>query len=279
MTKPAEKESKNVVFDSDGILYLSCYKHVDSGNLELMYADFWNRIGAITNELYKTYKVEDTVIALTSDKNFRDDLTNLWKADRAAKDPSQMTEKQLQAAIKAEDLRNYVSKTKVMVLDRIPKEVVTISEIAEADDVFIDLCNNQGYIGVAMDSDCIKQCKSPVFNYHSKHWKWVHEGLDEKSIFQHILYETIVGGHNGNFGVKGKGKVFANNFILDLVHFDDPFTQWKMLFTSDEEALLNYRVTDCSQVTNNEVTLVSLDTIEALFKKHYTPLPQEEEEI
>ena len=277
MIKTIEKESRNVVFDSDGILYLSCYKHVDSGNLELMYADFWSRIGAITNELYKTYKVENTVIALTSDKNFRDDLTNQWKADRATKDPSQMTEKQLASSIKAESLRSYVYETKKLVLNRIPNDVISISEVAEADDIFIDLCNNQNYIGVAMDSDCIKQCKSPVFNYHSKHWKWVHEGLDEKSIFQHILYETIVGGHNGNFGIKGKGKVFANNFILDLVHFDDPFSQWKMLFPTKEEALLNYRVTDCSQVKNNIVNLITLDSIEDLFKKHYAPLPQDEE--
>ena len=68
-----EKESKNVVFDSDGILYLACYAHVDSGNLELMYADFWSRIGSVTNELFKVYKIEKTVIALTSSKNFRDD--------------------------------------------------------------------------------------------------------------------------------------------------------------------------------------------------------------
>ena len=273
-----EKESKNVVFDSDGILYLSCYAHVDSGNLELMYADFWSRIGSVTNELFKVYKIEKTVIALTSNKNFRDEITDLWKADRATKDPSQMTDKQLAASIKSESLRSYVYETKKLVLDRIPRDIVTISEVAEADDIFIDLCNNQNYIGVAMDSDCIKQCKSPVFNYHSKHWKWVHQGLDDKSILQHIIYETIVGGHNGSFGIKGKGKVFANNFVLDLVHHDDPYAQWKMLFPTEEEALLNYRVTDCSQVINDKVSLVSLEDIENLFKEHYTT-PEDEEEI
>jgi len=265
-----QKEKRNVVYDSDGIIYLSCYKHRDTDNIELMYADFFMRIHSIESELWKNYAIDKTVIAITSKKNFRNDLTDRWKADRQPKPESEMTDKQLEAHREATRLKEYVSKVKALLAKRLSSSIVTVNAIAEADDTFIDLCNNHNYVGVSMDSDCINQCKSPVFNYHSKHWKWVHEGRTDIEIFKHIIFDTITGGHNGNFGIKGKGKVFANNWLEDLEKFEVGFTEWIDLFETPEDALLNYRVADCSQVVDDKLRLIEVKDIAELFEEHFT---------
>ena len=265
-----QKEKRNVVYDADGIIYLSCYKHKDTDDIELMYADFWMRIHSIEAEIWKNYAVDNFVVAITSKKNFRHDLTDRWKADRKPKPLEEMTEKQLEAHNTALKLRTFVSKVKALLSKRMSSSIVIANNIAEADDTFIDLCNNHEYIGVSMDSDCINQCKSPVFNYHSKHWKWVHDGRHEEDIFKHIIFDTITGGHNGNFGIKGKGKVFANSFIEQLERCEVGFTDWVDMFETPEDALLNYRVADCSQVVDGKLRLVKITDIAQLFEDYFT---------
>ena len=261
-----QKERRNVVYDADGIIFLSAYKYKDTENIELIYADFFMRIHSIEAEIWKSYAVDKTVIAITSKKNFRHDLTDRWKADRKAKPESEMTDKQLESHREALKLKTLVSQVKALLAKRLSSSIVTVNSIAEADDTFIDLCNNQDYIGVSMDSDCINQSMTPVFNYHSKHWKWVHEGRTEEEIFRHILTDTITGGHNGNFGVKGKGKVFANKFILQLESGEKTFSDWVDLFETPEDALLNYRVADCGQVVNGKLKLMEITNIAELFE-------------
>ncbi len=100
-----QKEKRNVVYDSDGIIYLSCYKYRDTDNIELMYADFWMRIHSIEAEIWKNYAVDKFVIAITSKKNFRNDLTDKQKADRVAKPENVKTKKQLEAHREATRLK------------------------------------------------------------------------------------------------------------------------------------------------------------------------------
>ena len=266
-----QKEEVNVAMDSDGILYLSCYKYQESGNIELMYVDFWKRISAIENEIWRSYKIDEVVIALTSKANFRDKLTDKWKADRKAKPESEMTEKQLKAHTIAKELRGYVAQVKALLHKRMtnsPSYEVMVDGKQEADDKVIDLAH-QGWVVVAMDSDVLHQSPTAVFNYHAKHWKWEHEGNTEQEIFESIIHLTITGGHNGNFGIKGKGEVFADKFIAGLEDSADTFNEWVSLFPLPEDALMNYRLADCSQVKNNKVKLASIKSISELFDRYY----------
>jgi len=267
-----QKEKRNVVFDLDGVIFLSAYRYKNTENIELIYADLWMRIASIEAEIWKSYGVDNVVLAMTSKKNFRHDLTDKWKADRV-KDISTMNEKQLEAHTEATKLKDYVSQVKVLLNKRMassPSYKIVVNQIAEADDTFIDLCNNQGYLGVTMDSDCINQCLSPVFNYHSKHWKWMYQGRTPEEIFKHIITDTITGGHNGDFGVPKKGKVFAKKFIKQLESYEIGFTEWIDLFETPAEALLNYRVASCEQVVNGELKLIEMTDIIKLFEEHFT---------
>jgi len=265
-----QKEKMNVVYDADGIIYLSCYKYRETANIELMYMDFFMRLHSIESELWKSYAIDKMVIAITSKKNFRHDLTDRWKADREPKPESEMTDEQLKAHKEAKLLRGYVSEVKKLLASRLKDSIVEVNNIAEADDTFIDLCNSQGYLGVTMDSDCINQSESPIFNYHKKHWKWIHQGRHQEDIFKHIITDTITGGHNGSFGVKGKGKVFANKFIDKLDASEKGFTDWIDLFDTPADALLNYRVADCSQVVDGKLKLVEITDIAELFEEFFT---------
>ena len=113
-----QKEARNIVHDADGEIYLSCYRHRESGNIEMMYVDFWMRINSIEAEVWKTYKIENSIISLTSKKNFRHSLTEKWKADRKAKPLSEMTEKQLSSYKESKKLRGYVSEVKKLLYER-----------------------------------------------------------------------------------------------------------------------------------------------------------------
>lgn len=264
-----QKEKRNVVYDSDGIIYLSCYKYRETENIELMYMDFFMRLHSIEAELWKSYAIDEMVIAITSKKNFRHDLTDRWKDDRKSKPESEMTERQLESHREATKLRKYVSQVKALMAKRLPSSLLYVNNTAEADDTFIDLCNNKGYLGVTTDSDCINQSESPIFNYHKAYWKWIHEGRHPEEIFKHIITDTITGGHNGSFGVKGKGKVFATKFIEQLETSEKGFSDWIDLFETPEDALLNYRVADCSQVIDGKLKLVSIKDISNLFDTYF----------
>jgi hypothetical protein len=254
----------------DGVIYLSAYRYRETGNIELMYADFWMRIHSIETEIWKHYMIDKVIISLTSKKNFRHDLTDKWKDDRD-KDTSTMNEKQLKAYTVASELKEYVSKVKALLHQRMASSeayTVMIDSLQESDDRVIDYAH-KGWLVVAMDSDIIHQCPTPVFNYHSKHWKFVHEGLDEKEIFHNIIHSTIVGGHNGDFGVRGVGKIGANKFMQQLEDGEKNFQDWIELFPLPEEALLNYQVTSCSQVRDNKLKLITIPEIADMFDTYY----------
>lgn len=261
-------EKASVVYDSDGILYLSCYKYRDTDDLELIYTDFWMRIKSIEAKIWETYEIEETVIALTSKKNFRHDLTDKWKADRKAKPESEMTEKQLEAHKESKKLRELVSKVKGLMHKRMSSSAyynVSANELTEADDTCIDLAH-KGWLVVSMDSDVIHQSPTPVFNYHKKHWNWQGDNSYE-DIFYSIVHTTITGGHNGSFGVKGKGKVFADKFIEEIKVGDKSLVDWSDLFSTPEEAVLNWRVADCNQVKDGVLHLHTIETIGDMFEE------------
>ena len=261
-----QSEERNVIFDSDGIVYLSCYKHRETNNIELMYADFFMRIHAIETEIWKSYTVKDTLIALTSNKNFRDKLTDKWKAYRKDKPEAELDEKQLEAQVNARKLRDQVKEVKKLLAQRLNKSLVIVSSVAEADDICIDR-SKQGWLVVAMDSDVINQSRSPTFNYHKKHWKW-EDPNDEEDVFKSIVHLSITSGHNGKFGVKGKGKVFATKFIDEVMMEKKTFNDYVDLFPTPEEALLNFRLASCGQVSKGKLTLVGIEDIAEGFDEY-----------
>ena len=257
-------EKRNVAFDTDGIIFLSAYKYRDEpNNEEVIYADVFMRIQSIEAEIWKSYAVDKTILALTSKKNFRHELTDKWKQDRV-KNEADMDEKQLASHREATKLRNLVSHTKGLLAKRMvssPNYNVIVNNIAEADDTVLDLANSYDYLVVSMDSDVISQCATPVFNYHKKHWCWVHDGRDEAEIFKSIIHTTITGGHNGDFGIKGKGKVFANKFIEQLESGEKGFEDYISLFETNEDCLMNFQVASCRQIIKGSLHLHTIQYI------------------
>ncbi len=257
-------EKHNVAFDTDGIIFLSAYKYRDEpNNEEVIYADVFMRIQSIEAEIWKSYAIDKTVLAMTSKKNFRHKLTDKWKADRV-KDESEMNDKQLEAHREAQKLRKLVSHTKGLLTKRMrssPNYMVRVNNLSEADDIVIDLARQAGYLVVAMDGDVIHQCPTPVFNYHKKHWKWMHEGLEPDEIFKSIIHSTITGGHNGSFGVKGIGKVGADKFIEQLVSGEKGLEDYVNLFETPDDCLVNFRVASCSQVVKGILELHTIQDI------------------
>ena len=257
-------EKRNVAFDTDGIIFLSAYKYRDEpNNEEVIYADVFMRIQSIEAEIWKSYAVDKTILALTSKKNFRHELTDKWKQDRV-KNEEDMNDKQLASHREALRLRKMVSHTKVLLRERMassPNYTIIVNNVSEADDIVIDLANREGYLVVAMDSDVINQCPTPVFNYHKSHWKWEHEGLEYDAIFKSIIHSTITGGHNGSFGVKGMGKVGAVKFIDKLVSGEKGLEDYVNLFETSDDCLVNFRVASCRQVIDGKVKLASINDI------------------
>jgi len=262
-----QKEERSLVIDGDSQIFKSCYRYKDTEDIELMYIDFFMQVSRIEAEIWKHYQIKETVIALTSKKNFRHDLTDKWKADRV-KDTTTMNDKQLEAHTVALQLKRLVSKVKALLNERMSNMSnyrVDVSMIAEADDRSLDLAN-QGWIVATIDSDVISQSKSPVFNYHTKHWKFIHQGLTQQEINKGILYGSMVS-HNGDFGVKGYGKVKAKKFLDRLFSTEQEddeidFNSYVDLFDTPFDMLLNVRLSSCHQVYNNELKLLEVKDIE-----------------
>ena len=266
-----QKDSVNVIHDSDSIAYLSVFRFLDTEDVELMYADFWMRIKTIESEIWREYEVDDVIISLTSRKNFRNDLTDDWKGNRKDKDEKELTEKQIESQRKARDLSDYVAKLKRLLFERMSKSKqyrVMVDSVQESDDRMIDYMSN-GWIGVSVDGDIHKQFPSGsrCFNNHKKHWCWIEANTDD-DIFFHIIAETISGGHNGNTGVKGKGKVYAAKFCKELEVGDKSFTDWIDLFPTPNEALLNYRLVSLDQVKNGKLRLITIEELSEKFEMY-----------
>ncbi len=263
-----QKERANLVIDSDSILFLSCYALKDTGDYEAMYVDFWMRIKTIEQKVWEDYELDKIVIALTSKLNFRHGLTEKWKANRKDKDEKELTEKQIEAQREARQLKDLVKEVKGLIYKRMSKaknRTVSANNICEADDTCIDLAH-QGWLVASIDSDIIKQSPSPVFDFHKKRYRWT-EGNSYEDIFYSIIHETITGGHNGKFGVAGKGKVFADKFIKQIKDGSKSLVDWVDLFPTPEEAVLNFQLIDCNQVKNNKLYLQTMESISDMFEE------------
>ena len=264
-----QKESVNLAIDSDSLLFLSCYALKDTKDLEAMYVDFWMRVKSIENEVWKDYEIDKIVIALTSKVNFRHDLTEKWKANRRDKDEAELTDKQIESQRKARELKDLVRDVKGLIYKRMNKadnRTVVATNIAEADDIIIDLAYN-GWVLASIDSDVIKQSPTPVFNFHKKHWKWT-DGNSDDDIFFHIIYDCLQGGHNDSVTVKGCGKVCATKFIKELEVGDKSFVDFTDMFDTPSEALLSYRLNDNNQVKNGKLRLITIEELSEKFEMY-----------
>ena len=88
-------EERNLVWDLDSMLFSVAYKYRKDLDMELAYFDLAKMIYNVEHEIWKSYQLNEIVYCLTSSRNFRDDLTDKWKADRVAKPEAEMTDKQL----------------------------------------------------------------------------------------------------------------------------------------------------------------------------------------
>ena len=139
----------------------------------------------------------------------------------------------------------------------------------EADDSCISYSREKDYVVAAMDSDIVGQSSTPVFNFHSKHWKWIHEGLTDREIFLNVIKDSIKGKSKDNVkGVKGKGEKFATDFIANP---DITFNDWIELFDLPDDALMNFRLCDCRQYKNKKLELATIKSIADEFDKHICP--------
>ena len=180
-----QKEKRNLILDFDSIIFLSAYKYRETDNEELVYMDCCKRIYSIERECWEHYELGETRLALTSNTNFRYDIYPEYKENRKEKDES------------AEMLSQLVKRAKRLIYDRL-KPILEVSSKVEADDICIMFATKHNYIVGAIDSDVINQCPTPVFNFHSKHWKFVHQGEDAIEINKAILVDSIKGKSKDN---------------------------------------------------------------------------------
>ena len=256
-----ERDDKgSLAIDGDSLLFLSCYRYRDNFNLELAYFDFAGRIKQLESELYKRVnEVEDVVICLTSSTNFRYEIYPEYKDNRKKTETDD-----------SKALKDNVKELKRLIYSRI-KDMCFVSSIVEADDSVV-MYSHKGYYVCAIDSDVVNQCVTPVFNFHSKHWKWEHEGLYESDIFLRVLYESMMGKSKDNVpGISKCGKVCANKHIQSIKKCDMSFQDYVELFPLPEDMLLNYRLCDCSQYKNGKLELATIESIADKFTEYACP--------
>jgi 5'-3' exonuclease len=245
-----QKDEGKLFIDADSMIFMSCFKHKDSQDDELAYMDFIKILNRIETEVWKKYQLIETKIGITSSTNFRYKLYSDYKANRKQKNED------------AELLSQFTKRVKKLIYDRL-KPILVCDGTFEADDHSI-YYSKQGWIVACIDSDVVGQSRSPVFNYHSKHWCWVHDGLDEDTINTNILIDSIAGKSKDNVvGVKGLGKAKANTFIEQLNSGNKTFSDYVDLFDTPEDMLLSYQLCDCGQIDDNgKLKLVSVADIE-----------------
>ena len=244
-----QKDEGKLVIDYDSIIFLSCYRYREEQDDELAYMDACKRIYAIEREVYTRYKLTEIKLAMTSSTNFRYNLYPEYKQNRNEKSED------------AEILSKYVKRVKKLVFDRL-KPILLCDNVFEADDWAVEY-SKRGYIVSAMDSDIVGQSRTPVFNFHSKHWKFVHDGLDEITIAKNIFIDSIAGKSKDNVkGVKGLGKVKATTFVEEMFDGKKSFGDYVDLFPTPEDMLLSYSLCDCGQIEDGKLKLVSVKDIE-----------------
>lgn len=283
-----EREERNLIIDFDSIIFLSAYKYKDEDNEELVYMDCCKRIYGIERELFNTYIIKETKLAMTSSTNFRYELYPEYKQNRKKKDD------------KAEHLSQLVKKAKRLIYERLTP-ILVCNSVVEADDTCISYAREKDYIVAAMDSDVVNQCPTPVFNFHSKHYKLVHKGKTEQEISRAILLDSIKGKSKDNVkGVDGAGEKFTTLFVsklygekIDVYQRDEnndikktkdgkpvkiriatkfldilekkniSFPDYVELFDTPADCLLQYRLCNCYQYKNNELVLSTIKDIES----------------
>jgi len=254
-------EERDVIFDADGILYLGCYKFRDSGNIEDMYINFWQRIKTMEMEIWKRYTIKNTIISFTSKHHFRMDLApDLYKKDREKKDVKTLTEKQAKAQAEKLKLRDFVSQVKKLCYDRRGEGYsIMIDNKIESDDRVVDYVNNKGYLPICVDSDIKESIMTECFDY--KKWKWIDNEKTEMDINFNTIMRSIVGTHNGTKGVVGLGEVKAKEFVDKLFEGEKDFNDYVNLFPTPEDMLLNYRLVDMSQYKSGKLVMADVKGI------------------
>lgn len=243
-----QKEDGKLIIDFDSIIFLSCYHYRDTQNDELAYMDCCKRIANIEREVWNRYQLVETKIAMTSHTNFRYELYSDYKANRSKKNDD------------AEILSKYVKRVKRLIYDRL-KPILICDSTFEADDWSVEY-SKRGYIVSAMDSDIVGQSRTPVFNFHSNKWCWVHNGLVEDTINKNIFIDSIKGKTKDNVkGVNRMGEIKAKEFVELLFKGTKTFNDYVDLFDTPEDMLLNYRLCDCGQIKDNKLNLVSVEDI------------------
>lgn len=245
-----QKEERGIAVDFDSIIFLSAYKHKESDNEEYVYMECIKYIQRLETEVWKKYAIKDTRLAITGKTNFRYTIYPKYKENRKDKPED------------AKKLANLVKRTKKLIYERL-KGIVLANSKVEADDLVLDYARNKDYIVCAIDSDVINQSCTPTFNFHSKHWKWIHDGLTQVDILASTLIDTIKGKSKDNVtGIKGKGKVFAEKFIEELTLGEKDFTDYVQLFNDPEEMLTTYQVCNTNQLNNGKLELSTVEDIE-----------------
>ena len=188
-----------LVIDSDSLLYVAGYRHIESLNAEHMYADFLKEVGKIETALWARtgYCKGDTLsteLILTVGSNFRYTIFPQYKSNRKEKT----------------ELDKTVSKLRKLALERL--DYCYYHENAEADDVIISMVNTHTdsttklFIS-CIDKDVTNASLVPSWNYKKNVW-------DEASIAEQVekwyLTQAIMGDSSDAIpGIKGTGKVGA----------------------------------------------------------------------
>jgi hypothetical protein len=244
-----QQEEVGLIIDFDSIIFLSAYKYTDVDDEELVYMDCCKRIYAIERECYERYTLKDTKLALTSSTNFRYDIYPEYKGNRKDKDD------------KAEKLSQLVKRAKRLIYERL-KPILEVNSIAEADDICLDYANNKGYIVAAIDGDVVSQCVTPVFNFHHKHWKFIHEGKETLDIAKNVFIDSIKGKPKDNVkGIKGKGEVFAKKYVEELFDGKHSFNDYVELFDTPSDMLMNFRCCHMGQYNNGKLEMIGVEGI------------------
>ena len=230
----------NLAIDADSILYTNCYRHQDIDMIhwfpELAYKDFCSQISGIESALYKQYDLQkedkiETEIIFSPKKTFRNELSELYKASRKP------------------TLIVGIAELKQMVSIRLG---MTQIENLEADDIVITRAYEKENVIIAcIDKDIFTHSPVPCFNY--KKWSWT-EAMEQEAIELEYMYQAIMGDStDGVVGIKGKGKVFAQDFVYGI---DTPTLEdWANLYSSREEAILQMRLVRMDMYKKGELIL------------------------
>ena len=221
------EDEGNIIIDADSLLFSSCYQFREDFDIELAYANFFERIGNIRTEAYnQVIKLNELKIAFSTKKNFRHKLYKDYKANR-----------------ESTELSDNTKKLKSLIWERCSK-IVEASNIWEADDIVIQYAD-KGWLISAIDKDVVNA--SPTKCYDYKKGKW-NKPNTQDDIDRWYLIQSIAGDSSDNIkGVKGMGVVKATSFVDKLLAGKKEFSEYVDLFETPEDCLLSNQLVRMNQ--------------------------------